>query len=160
LPDESGTGDRTTVAGSAVPPARAPEPQPATTRELIVVADDNADMRQYLRHLLGGAYEVHAVSDGSQALEATRRLRPALLLIDVMMPRLDGFGVLRAIRNDTALASTPVILLSARAGEESRLEGLHAGVDDYLVKPFAPRELLARVKTHLKMTSLRRDLAE
>ena len=69
---------------------------------MIVVADDNADMRQYLRHLLGGRYEVHAVSDGRQALEATRLLRPALVLADVMMPQLDGFGLLRAIRDDAA----------------------------------------------------------
>ena len=105
---------------------------------------------QYLRHLLGARYEVHAVADGRQALEATRLLRPALVLADVMMPQLDGFGLLRAIRDDSALASMPVILLSARAGEESRVEGLQAGADDYLVKPFTARELLARVEAHLK----------
>ena len=105
-------------------------------------------------------YEVHAVADGRQALEATRQLRPALVLADVMMPRLDGFGLLRAIRDDSALASTPVILLSARAGEESRVEGLQADADDYLVKPFSARELLARVATHVKMANLRRETAE
>ena len=99
-------------------------------------------------------------SDGRQALEATRRLRPALVLADVMMPQLDGFGLLRAIRDDAALASMPVILLSARAGEESRVEGLQAGADDYLVKPFTARELLARVEAHLKLANLRRDTAE
>ena len=129
-------------------------------RELIVVADDNADMRQYLRHLLGGRYEVHAVADGRQALEAARLLRPALVLADVMMPQLDGFGLLRAIRDDSALASMPIILLSARAGEESRVEGLQAGADDYLVKPFTARELMARVEAHLKMANLRRETAE
>jgi DNA-binding NtrC family response regulator len=134
--------------------------EPEGTRDSIVVADDNADMRQYLRHLLGSRYEVHAVPDGVEALRATRLLRPALLLADVMMPQLDGFGLLRAIRDDAALASMPVILISARAGEESRVEGLQAGADDYLVKPFTARELLARVDTHLKMAKLRRDTAE
>ena len=159
LPDEWSAADVTMLPNLA---SRAPSPTPeaAAKRELIVVADDNADMRQYLRHLLGGRYEVHAVADGRQALEAARLLRPALVLADVMMPQLDGFGVLRAMRDDSALASTPIILLSARAGEESRVEGLQAGADDYLVKPFTARELMARVETHLKMANLRRDTAE
>ena len=129
-------------------------------REVIVLADDNADMREYLSRLLGERYEVHAVADGQQALEAAHQLRPALVLADVMMPRLDGFGLLRAIRDDSALCSTPVILVSARAGEESRVEGLQADADDYLVKPFTSRELLARVATHVKMAHLRRVTAE
>jgi CheY-like chemotaxis protein len=77
-----------------------------------------------------------------------------------MMPQLDGFGLLRAIRDDPTLTATPVILLSARAGEESRVEGLQGGADDYLVKPFTARELQARVEAHLKMANLRRDSAE
>ena len=117
-------------------------------------------MREYLTRLLGDRYEVHAVADGQQALEAARQLRPALVLADVMMPQLDGFGLLRAIREDSALCSTPVILVSARAGEESRVEGLQADADDYLVKPFTSRELLARVATHVKMAHLRRVTAE
>jgi PAS domain S-box-containing protein len=136
------------------------EPSPSGKRELIVLADDNADMRQYLARLLSERYEVHAAADGLQALEVTRKLRPALVLADVMMPHLDGFGLLRAIRDDSALASTPVVLLSARAGEESRVEGLEADADDYLIKPFAARELLARVAAHVKMASLRRETAE
>ena len=117
-------------------------------------------MRQYLTRLLGERYEVHTAADGRQALEATRRWRPALVLADVMMPHLDGFGLLRAIRDDSALAGTPVVLLSARAGEESRVEGLEADADDYLIKPFAARELLARVAAHVKMANLRRETAE
>jgi PAS domain S-box-containing protein len=136
------------------------EPSPSGKRELIVLADDNADMRQYLARLLSERYEVHAAADGLQALEVTRKLRPALVLADVMMPHLNGFGLLRAIRDDSALASTPVVLLSARAGEESRVEGLEADADDYLIKPFAARELLARVAAHVKMASLRRETAE
>jgi PAS domain S-box-containing protein len=124
-------------------------------QELVVIADDNADMREYLGHLLGRQYRVHAVSDGAQAVAATRQLRPALILADVMMPELDGFGMLQAIRGDDSVKGTPVILLSARAGEESRVEGLKAGADDYLVKPFTARELMARVGTHIKMANLR-----
>jgi PAS domain S-box-containing protein len=159
LPDEWCTGEDTMLPRIS-PQMPSAKPQPVGNRELILVADDNADMRQYLRHLLASRYEVHAVADGSHALEATRLLQPALLLVDVMMPRMDGFGVLRAIRDDAGLASIPVILLSARAGEESRIEGLQAGADDYLVKPFTARELLARVEAHLKMANLRRDTAE
>ena len=96
----------------------------------------------------------------AQALEAIQELRPALVLTDVMMPHLDGFGLLRAIRDDSALAGTPVILLSARAGEESRVLGLQADADDYLVKPFTARELLARVAMHVRMANLRRETAE
>jgi PAS domain S-box-containing protein len=135
-------------------------PGQAEKRELIVLADDNADMRRYLTQMLRDRYEVHAVADGRQALEATQRLRPALVLADVMMPHLDGFGLLRAIRGDSVLVGTPVVLLSARAGEESRVEGLEADADDYLIKPFAARELLARVAAHVRMSNLRRQTAE
>ena len=132
----------------------------SSPKEVIVLADDNADMRDYLARLLGGQYRVHAVSNGVEAIDAARQLHPALLLTDVMMPELDGFGVLRTIRDDASLSGIPVLLLSARAGEESRVEGLNAGADDYLVKPFTSRELLARVATHIKMARLRREAAE
>ena len=142
------------------PIGASPEVVSGPKRDLIIVADDNLDMREYVGRLLGDRYEVHAVADGQQALEAARRLRPALVLADVMMPRLDGLGLVRAIRDDSALCSTPVILVSARAGEESRVEGLQADADDYLVKPFTSPELLARVATHVKMAQLRRVMAE
>ncbi|HKO10546.1 MAG TPA: ATP-binding protein [Acidobacteriaceae bacterium] len=132
----------------------------ARTRELVLVADDNADMRDYLAQLLRRDYEVYTVADGISAVEAAKELHPALILTDVMMPQLDGFGVLRGVRDNPEIRSTPVILLSARAGEESRVEGLDAGADDYLVKPFTARELLARVSTHLRMATLRRESAE
>ena len=160
LPDECGTAVQTPMLPELASLATSPRAEPTAKRDLIVVADDNADMRQYLRHLLGDRYEVQTVADGHNALEATRLLHPALVLADVMMPQLDGFGLLRAIRDDSALASTPVILVSARAGEESRVEGLQAGADDYLVKPFTARELMARVETLLKLANLRRDTAE
>ena len=129
----------------------------AGQRELIVLADDNADMREYVAHLLREKYRVHAVCDGQEAVEATRQLHPDLVLTDVMMPALDGFGVLDSIRADPTLSSTPVILLSARAEEESRVEGWHAGANDYLVKPFTSRELLARIGSHLAMSKIRKE---
>jgi PAS domain S-box-containing protein len=157
---ESGVAGEVAMLGKQAPPSPSFEPSPDAKRELIVLADDNADMRQYIARLLNERYEVHAAVDGLQALEATRKLRPALVLADVMMPQLDGFGLLRAICEDSSLASTPVILVSARAGEESRVEGLEADADDYLIKPFAARELLARVAAHVKMSKLRRETAE
>ena len=98
--------------------------------------------------------------DGEAALRAIRQQRPDLLLSDVMMPRLDGFGLLAAMRADPQLRDIPVILLSARAGEEAQVEGLDAGADDYLVKPFAARELLARVRSNLELARIRREAAD
>ncbi len=129
----------------------------ATWGARVLVADDNADLRQYLVNLLQPYYQVEAVVDGQAALEAIRRRRPALLLSDVMMPRLDGFELLEALRVDPHHCTLPVILLSARAGEESRLEGLHSGADDYLVKPFTARELLARVAALIELDRVRRS---
>ena len=129
-------------------------------RARIVLADDNADMRGYLRRLLATRYEVEALPDGAAALEAIRREPPDLVLSDVMMPRLDGFGLLRALREDEATRAIPVVLLSARAGEEARIEGLEHGADDYLVKPFSAGELLARVGARLELARARRTVED
>ncbi|MGH7105989.1 MAG: ATP-binding protein, partial [Acetobacteraceae bacterium] len=126
----------------------------------IVFSDDNADMRAYIRDLLSPMYAVESVVDGQEALEAARRERPDLIISDVMMPRLDGLSLLKALRADESLRDVPVILLSARAGEEARVEGLDAGADDYLVKPFFARELLARVGALLELTRMRRENEE
>jgi signal transduction histidine kinase len=134
--------------GLAVPPAR------GSAR--VLVADDNADMREYLSRLLGEYWTVEAVADGVRALAAAQAERPDLVLTDVMMPNLDGAGLLAALRADPKTAAIPVIMLSGRAGEESRIHGLSAGADDYLVKPFSTRELLARVAAHLELGRLRR----
>jgi PAS domain S-box-containing protein len=124
----------------------------------ILLADDNADMREYVRRLLAqGGYEVEAVADGLAALNAARERPPDLMLTDVMMPGLDGFGLLAALRSEERTRTLPVILLSARAGEEARVEGMEAGADDYLTKPFSARELLARVESHLQLQRVRRE---
>ena len=122
----------------------------------IVLADDNADMRHYVRSLLEPHYAIETVEDGAQALAAAHAQRPDLILSDVMMPVLDGFGLLSALRNTQSLHDVPIVFLSARAGEEARIEGLSAGADDYVVKPFSARELLARVGSLLELTRLRR----
>jgi signal transduction histidine kinase/DNA-binding response OmpR family regulator len=126
----------------------------------IVLADDNADMREYVRDLLSPLYRIEAVPDGERALQAARHTRPDLILCDIMMPRVDGLAVLKALRADESLREVPVVLLSARAGEEARLEGLDAGADDYLVKPFSARELLARIGALLELTRMRRENEE
>ncbi len=134
---------------------------PATTSERprILIADDNADMRDYLRRLLSDRYDVIAAPDGEEALRLAAARPPVLILSDVMMPNLDGFGLLKAIRADAALAAVPFILLSARAGEEATLEGIRAGADDYLVKPFSARELTTRIDALIERKRFERELA-
>ncbi|HLG99172.1 MAG TPA: PAS domain S-box protein [Bryobacteraceae bacterium] len=131
-----------------------------TRRPRIILADDNADMREHVRRTLGEEYEVTTASDGQEALELIRQNPPDLLLTDVMMPGCDGLEVLRAVREDARTHTLPVIFLSARAGEEMRVEGLQAGADDYLVKPFTANELRARVHTHIQMAIARRQATE
>jgi PAS domain S-box-containing protein len=128
----------------------------------IILADDNADMRDYVRRLLeSGGYEVAPFANGAGALAAALADHgPDLVLCDVMMPVLDGFGLLKALRAAPSLEGLPVIMLSARAGEEARIEGLAAGADDYLVKPFSGRELLARVDGAIALARQRREAVE
>ena len=123
----------------------------------VLVVDDNADLRDYMRHLLGGRFMVEVATNGEEALAAARTRPPDLVIADVMMPRLDGFGLIRALRQHPALSAVPVILVSARAGEEARIEGLQGGADDYLVKPFSARELVARVDATLEIARIRRE---
>lgn len=138
---------------------RAPpqEAVPGAVRGHVMIVDDNADLREYMRRILGGAgHTVEVAADGQEALDMARTRAPDLIVSDVMMPRLDGFGLVQAVRADAALRETPVVLLSARAGEEARVSGLATGADDYLTKPFTSRELLARVASNLQLSHLRR----
>ena len=146
LPDE---GAATAVSGAALAlPASRPR---------ILVADDNNDMRAYVKALLEPYADVVACADGEAAFERLQQDQPDLLLSDVMMPRLDGFGLLSRIRASDDLRHLPVMLLSARAGEEARIEGLGAGADDYLVKPFSANELLARVRRQIDLARERQS---
>ncbi len=148
-------GEGVLAARSDVPDIAA---APVPGRRLRVVwADDNSDMRQYVTRLLAARCEVEACADGQAALDCALRSPPDLVLSDVMMPRLDGFGLLGALRANPVTADCAVVLISARAGEESRIDGMHAGADDYIVKPFTASELVARVEAHARMARARRD---
>ena len=121
----------------------------------IILADDNADMRAYVQRLLSDRWNVESYPDGRAALDAAKRHPPALVIADVMMPGLDGFEVMKELQTDPQTSRVPVILLSARAGEEARIEGLEAGACDYLVKPFSARELRARVDAQIMRAVVR-----
>ena len=121
----------------------------------VLLADDNADMREYLERLLRPGYAVTTVTDGQAALEAARADPPDIVISDVMMPRLSGLQLVAALRADLRTEEVPVLLLSARAGHEAAIEGLEAGADDYLVKPFSAAELLARVRANVELARLR-----
>jgi PAS domain S-box-containing protein len=161
LPDADSTLEPAIFPAEELMPVPCPPAAEGDTasakRVRVLLADDNADMRQYLVRLLRERYEVQAFADGAAALAAARNTPPDLVLSDVMMPNLDGFGLLRALRAEQPTRTIPIILLSARAGEESRVEGMEQGADDYLIKPFSARELLARVQTHLDMARLRKQ---
>jgi len=159
LPDDTDSNPAPAPESESLPWQAAPPAVPAVHAARILIADDNADMRAYLQRLLGRRWRVEAVADGAAALAAARRQTPDLVLADVMMPGMDGFALLRALRTDEATRQAPVLLLSARAGEEASVEGLRAGADDYLVKPFSARELLARVSAHLELARLRAEAA-
>ena len=143
------------VAGALPSP-----PEPSGPRPRVLVVEDNADMRRYLAQVLSRDYEVQTVGDGAAALESATAAPPDLVLSDVLMPRMDGLALVRALHSTLNTRSVPAILLTARAGEEAALEGLGSGADDYVVKPFSSRELRARVHTHLVLARMRAEAAE
>ncbi|KAI8586681.1 hypothetical protein BDZ88DRAFT_399585 [Geranomyces variabilis] len=130
----------------------------AAPKPYVLVVDDNRDMATYVKSLLAPHWTVKIARDGQEALEICERRAPGIVVSDVMMERVDGFELVRRLRANSKLSLTPVILLSARAGEESRAEGLERGADDYLSKPFSGRELVARVRIHLELGRLRGEL--
>jgi PAS domain S-box-containing protein len=156
LPDQADRPPTTAWTDAVLPAARSARAMPCLGAR-ILVAEDNADMQEYLRSILAPYWSVDVVGDGHAALRAAREFPPELLVSDVMMPGLDGFEVLRAIRSDERTRDIPVILLSARAGEEAAIDALAAGADAYLVKPFSVRELVAYVGGHLQLQRLRRQ---
>ncbi|GAB7191347.1 hypothetical protein NUM3379_20540 [Kineococcus sp. NUM-3379] len=154
-----------TAPGAAGPEPQRPGPQrpaprdPARGREdtvRVLVVDDNADMRGYLVRLLRAeGWLVESAADGEEALRAIATRRLDVVLSDVMMPGLDGFQLVHALRSDPATETLPVVLLSARAGQEAGVEGLEAGADDYVVKPFTAPDLLARLRATVRLARLR-----
>ncbi|MGW4637433.1 SpoIIE family protein phosphatase [Sphaerisporangium sp. NPDC004334] len=151
-------GDGTAAEGTAAAESAGAHPSASDdgARTRVLIADDNADMREYLARLLKGAgYRVETAGDGMDALDAVRADAPDLVVSDVMMPRLDGLALVSALRSDPRTAGVPVLLLSARAGQEASIEGLEAGADDYLVKPFSAAELLARVRANVELARMR-----
>ena len=159
LPADAGAAEQGDSGQDPEPSHPAPQAG-GVARPRVLLADDNADMRSYVRRLLGPRYDCELTANGLEALTAARRRRPDLLLTDIMMPGLDGFGLIRQIRQDQGLRDVPIIVLSARAGEESSIEGLSLGADDYLVKPFSARELIARVDGALAIARIRHEVGE
>ena len=127
-------------------------------RGRVLLVDDNADLRDHVARLLRPYWDVTAVVDGQEALDRALAEQFDLVLTDVMMPRLDGFALIRALRADERTRDVPIVVLSARAGEEASVEGLAAGADDYLVKPFSALDLTARVRANLELGQLRRQI--
>ncbi|MEU0333888.1 SpoIIE family protein phosphatase [Streptomyces sp. NPDC006193] len=154
LPGAARSAEETVVRGDTG--AAALDSPGRTARARVLVADDNADMREYLARILAASgYDAVTVCDGAEALDAVHRGAYDLVVSDVMMPRLDGLELVARLRGHPRTASVPVLLLSARAGQEASIEGLEAGADDYLVKPFAAAEFLARVRANVDMARLR-----
>ena len=124
----------------------------------ILVVDDNADMREHISSILSNSFNVITANNGMDALHRIKETIPALVLSDIMMPVMDGIRLLKEIKNNKSTANIPVIFLTARAGEESKIEGLQTGADDYLVKPFSSKELLARVQAQINIIKFRQTL--
>jgi signal transduction histidine kinase/CheY-like chemotaxis protein len=146
-PSEAARGEAASWEQDTSRPAK---PAGGTQGADILVVDDNADMRAYLTRLLGRHWSVRSTANGEEALSAVAERAPDIVLTDVMMPRVDGFELLRRLRADDATRYIPVIMLTARAGQEASVEGLEAGADDYLAKPFRADELIARVRVALE----------
>jgi signal transduction histidine kinase/DNA-binding response OmpR family regulator len=145
------------VAAKAAPPSAADQPAfPDGTQGTVLVVEDNPDLRSYISRLLGAdGWAVHAVADAEAALQQAQSLRPDIVLSDIMLPGRTGLDLLRTIRAADDLHRLPVILLTARAGAESTVEGFSSGADDYIVKPFDRNELLARIRIHVELARLR-----
>lgn len=134
---------------------KAENPKPKTASTILVV-EDHADVRAYLRNHLAGSYHVEEAENGAEGLARARAVRPDLIISDVMMPEMDGYTLCRAIKTDDVLNHIPVILLTARASAESKVEGLEHGADDYIYKPFHATELLTRAENLIELRRLLR----
>ncbi|MGZ5133876.1 MAG: ATP-binding protein, partial [Flavitalea sp.] len=132
------------------------QPHATGLKQKVLVADDNADMREYIERLLVNQFEVLVAVDGEDAFNKLLTFQPDLLVSDIMMPKLDGFGLMMKVQGHPDTKGIPVIFLSARAGEEAKLEGLVAGAADYMIKPFSAKELIATVNANIKIVKARK----
>jgi PAS domain S-box-containing protein len=150
--------DRWQAPPGRLPTDARPQSGVAEARDMprVLVVDDNADMRDYVASILAESCSVQTARDGEEALAMIGDDPPDLVLTDVMMPRLDGFGLLAALHDDPVALAVPVVMVSARAGDDGVIDGLEAGANDYLIKPFSARELLARVHANLELDRARR----
>ena len=128
-------------------------PSPLPERPILVVDDDAKIVRLVRTYLERDGFSVVTAADGPTALDAIERHRPALVVLDLMLPELDGRAVVRAVRSDEEAAATPILMLSARGSTVDRIAGLEDGVDDHLPKPFSPAELVLRVKSILRRSA-------
>ncbi|RYU95254.1 ATP-binding protein [Emticicia agri] len=126
----------------------------------ILIVDDNVDMRHHIESIISTKYNTLTAGNGKEALQLIEQNTLDLILSDVMMPVMDGIELLKAVKNDCKIAHIPVILITARAGEESRIEGYETGADDYMTKPFSANELLSRVKSQLKIAHTRQEVEQ
>jgi DNA-binding response OmpR family regulator len=123
-------------------------------KKLILLVEDEPDIVRLVTHYLEkDGYEVEAALTGPQGLTAIRRRKPAALILDVMLPDMDGYEVCKRIRADPAAAQVPIIMLTAKGDETARVVGLELGADDYVTKPFSPKELLARLRALLRRST-------
>ena len=163
-PFELGSGALTELAFSAL--SFMPEPAPSDVPEraipdeapLILVVEDNADVREYVASILNRKYHIEMAEDGEDGLEKARQCQPDLIVSDVMMPKMDGTALCRAVKSDPTISHIPVVLMTARATQQMKIEGLEVGADDYLAKPFNARELLARAKNLIQIRRQKKEL--
>ncbi|WBB56993.1 SpoIIE family protein phosphatase [Verrucosispora sp. WMMD573] len=150
--------DTATVPDADVSTARGPRPLSTAPAGRVLVVDDNPDLREHVTRLLVPIWQVSTAADGVEALRLATERPFDLVLTDVMMPRLDGFGLVAALRADPRTRYVPIVLLSARAGSAEEVAGLSVGADDYLTKPFSGQELIARVRANMALGQLRNQI--